>query len=276
MNAPSSANVPYWLSTDFGQAVWHWENNTLQQMSATHFGRIGLTLGIPVQPFHPNTISGIHFHGWFHTPHSPIASSMPPLPLSDKLTPLVLDPAALPLAQKSVDLLVAAHVLEMHDEPEYLLREWNRVLCDDGTLLITLFNPHSLLRFSSWMSAGFSPHWHKLTAKRLRDWFKLLGLSVQSAKFGVYRRIGKPDLYPCNAPVAESADLPKNQRWELIGNRWFAHFGAVVAVSAQKKTLRFIPTGKVRPWGLHPVSVQPRALPQTAHSNAINPHNQSP
>ncbi|SUC20518.1 Methyltransferase domain [Proteus mirabilis] len=51
----------------------------------------------------------------------------------------------LPFENKSVDVCLMAHVLDYSADPHWLLREADRVLVDDGWIILSSFNPISLL-----------------------------------------------------------------------------------------------------------------------------------
>jgi SAM-dependent methyltransferase len=55
------------------------------------------------------------------------------------------DPLHLPFAEKSVDACLLAHTLPWCQDPHSMLREADRVLIDDGWLILTAFNPISLM-----------------------------------------------------------------------------------------------------------------------------------
>lgn len=88
----------------------------------------------------------------------------------------------LPIANDSVDLVVLMHHLSNTTEPHAILREISRVLIQEGKLIIIDFNPLSLWGvrhfFQSWLErAPWSGHYY--TARRLKDWMKLLGFDQQ-------------------------------------------------------------------------------------------------
>ncbi len=58
---------------------------------------------------------------------------------------VLADPLHLPFADKSVDVCLLAHTLPWCTDPHRLLREADRVLIDDGWLVISGFNPLSLM-----------------------------------------------------------------------------------------------------------------------------------
>ena len=91
---------------------------------------------------------------------------------------------ALPFASDSIDAILLPHTLELVEDPYAVLREAERVLCAEGCLLISGFNP-----WSGWgmrRSFGryfrrppFPPNTRRLLAeRRLRDWMALLDFEV--------------------------------------------------------------------------------------------------
>ncbi|WP_065650062.1 class I SAM-dependent methyltransferase [Pantoea eucrina] len=87
----------------------------------------------------------------------------------------------LPFESKSIDACLLAHTLAWEQDPHRVLREVDRVLIDDGWLIISGFNPFSLLgigkavpglsRRAPWNSRMFSQ-------VRLLDWLSLLNYEV--------------------------------------------------------------------------------------------------
>lgn len=91
-------------------------------------------------------------------------------------------PSMLPIANDSVDLIVLMHHLSNSTEPHANLREAFRILIPEGKLIIIEFNPLSLWGvrhfFQSWLErAPWGGHYY--TARRLKDWLKLLGFDQQ-------------------------------------------------------------------------------------------------
>jgi SAM-dependent methyltransferase len=62
----------------------------------------------------------------------------------DEPAHLYADPAYLPFAENSIDLIVLPHVLEFSDNPHPILREAYRVLRPEGQVVLSGFNPFSL------------------------------------------------------------------------------------------------------------------------------------
>lgn len=90
-------------------------------------------------------------------------------------------PLSLPFASKSVDACLLAHTLSWSSDPHRILREVDRVLIDDGWILLSGFNLFSMLgigklipgvhRMVPWNSRMF-------TQTRLLDWLGLLNYEV--------------------------------------------------------------------------------------------------
>ena len=94
-----------------------------------------------------------------------------------------LDELAIPA--DSVDAVLLAHVLETHEDPHTVLREAERILRPDGHLIVAGFNPHGFWGLRNLLSRpGFPPGVRQLISeRRLRDWLRLLNLSVQESRF---------------------------------------------------------------------------------------------
>jgi SAM-dependent methyltransferase len=94
---------------------------------------------------------------------------------------VVADAYQLPFAAKSVDACLLAHTLSYADDPHRMLREVDRVLIDDGWLVISSFNPFSLLGLGK-LVPGLrrrQPYVSRMfTQMRLLDWLSLLNYEV--------------------------------------------------------------------------------------------------
>ena len=149
---------------------------------------------------------------------------------------LVADPAALPFAAQTQDLIVMPHTLDYAADPYAVLREAYQVLAVDGCLVITGFNC-----FSLWGAARVIRPRPRLGAalaqasfysvRQVQDWLSLLGLELVGA--------GRLGYFP---PV----DNPRwRERWmfmESAGARWWPALGAVYVVVGRKS--EFAPIGR--------------------------------
>jgi len=137
----------------------------------------------------------------------------------DRAAHIHANPAMLPIASDSVDLVILMHHLSNSSEPHAILREVFRVLIPEGKLVIIDFNPISLwgLRhfFQSWLEhVPFKGHF--FTAKRIDDWMRLLGFDQhRHIRVGYQPPIQKPAL------IRHLSWLEKGMR------KWLPVFGAL-------------------------------------------------
>lgn len=85
----------------------------------------------------------------------------------------------LPLQDSSIDLCILAHELDFSSDPHQLLREIDRVLTLDGTLIITGYNPISLFGLRSLIKSTHSQRARLFFPNRVLDWLYLLGFEVK-------------------------------------------------------------------------------------------------
>ena len=91
------------------------------------------------------------------------------------------DPLHLPFAEKSIDACLLAHTLPWCSDPHRLLREADLVLIDDGWLILSGFNPLSLmgLRKLTPVLRRMPPYNSRMfTMMRQLDWLALLNFEV--------------------------------------------------------------------------------------------------
>lgn len=91
------------------------------------------------------------------------------------------DPLHLPFADKSIDACLLAHTHNWCEDPHGLLREADRVLIDDGWLVISGFNPVSLLGLRKLVPIRRQSAVYRsrmFTMMRQLDWLSLLNFEV--------------------------------------------------------------------------------------------------
>ena len=91
------------------------------------------------------------------------------------------DPLHLPFAEKSVDACLLAHTLPWCSDPHRLLREADRVLIDEGWMILTGFNPVSLMglrKLVPLLRNGTPYNSRMFTLMRQLDWLSLLNFEV--------------------------------------------------------------------------------------------------
>ena len=140
------------------------------------------------------------------------------------------DPYQLPFAHKSVDACLLAHTLAYAEDPHRILREVDRVLIDDGWLVMSSFNPLSLLGVGKMMPffRQRQPYASRMfTQMRLLDWLGLLNYEVMfKTRFQV---------------------LPWCQKGGKMLSTHLPALGCMTVIVARKRTLPLTPTAKKVP-----------------------------
>lgn len=138
------------------------------------------------------------------------------------------DPARLPIAGDSIDALVLYHTLDFAADPHQVLREAERVLVAEGSLVILGFNPWSLWGLRHGIGRRRNVPWcgRFVGLPRLRDWLSLLGFDIQSSG-QLFRR----------PPLQRPALLERLAFME----RMRAMPGGVYVVQARKRVMTMTP-----------------------------------
>ena len=203
-----------WLETPQGRYVLDWEQAQHDQLVADIFGFNAIQLGWP----------GLDF----------LRANRMPFRFNcddrDGRVQVRADLHHLPLASNSVDLVVLPHILEFDANPHQILREVERVLVPEGSVIVTGFNPYSLwgARRSLLRRPQLPPvppfGGKYISVPRLKDWFALLGLEPHAGAFG------------CYAPaVTEAKWLERFRFLDAAGDRWWPIGGAVYVIQAIKR-----------------------------------------
>lgn len=210
-----------WLASPQGQYVLQWEQDKYDLLVADIFGFNAVQLGLPQYDFlRANRMPFRLRCDDNHTGKE--AGSV------QRCASMLTNPHCLPFASATMDLVILPHLLEFHESPHQILREVERVLVPEGSVIVTGFNPFSLwgMRRRFTRAADAPPPWRGqyVSVLRLKDWFALLGLEPHSGSFGCYA-----------PPFSQENRL---QRWrfiELAGNRWWPYGGATYIIQAVKR-----------------------------------------
>jgi len=137
---------------------------------------------------------------------------------------LIMD--ELPFECGSLDMVVMPHVLEFNDNPHQILREVERVLRPEGTVIISGFNPRSLwgARRSLGPQTGYPWRGNFVALPRLKDWLALLGFEVVAGRYACYA-----------PPLSNPGMLNCLHFMEPAGDRWWATWGGVYFLQAIKR-----------------------------------------
>ena len=116
-----------WLETPPGRYLLEWEQKRLEAVVADIFGYNAVQLGLPGQDVLSANRMPFRFRCASRGDVAVVASH-----------------EDLPFASASLDLVVLPHVLEFSARPHQVLREVERVLVPEGSVVISGFNPYSL------------------------------------------------------------------------------------------------------------------------------------
>ena len=144
--------------------------------------------------------------------------------IQNSYSKIVADAAFLPFSPESFSSVILPHVLESHALPHQVLRETHRVLRPEGRLLLTGFNPVSLLSMQRMLFSKSSFAGHYYSFNRVKDWLKLLGFEVVGSSIFQY------------APLCKNQSLRNSLAFlNSIGDRWLPMTGGGYMISAKKR-----------------------------------------
>lgn len=206
-----SSTFADWLATDQGRYALAWEQAQFDNAVDDVFGFTALQIGLP----------GIDFLRENRMPYRGCAAL-------DPGASVISEPWALPVASHSVDLIALPHVLEFSPHPHRILREAERVLMPDGSIVISGFNPVSLWGARRAFGGRDRAPWDGrfIGLLRLRDWLSLLGFELTGGRFGCYA-----------PPFVQGKWLERFRFMEKAGDRWWPICGGVYVVRAIKRTV---------------------------------------
>lgn len=194
-----------WLQTPQGRYLLDWEQDGLDRLVADVFGYHAVQLGLP----------GFELLR---------ANRMPRrINCGPQGRDLRCSEYELPFATGSLDLVLLPHVLEFSAHPHRVLREVERVLVPEGSVVISGFNPLSLWGLRRLLARrGAEAPWsgHYRSAMRIRDWLILLGFEIQESRFGCY---APPLRTPQWLERWHCADRAGSRWWPVLGAGYLLH-----------------------------------------------------
>lgn len=140
----------------------------------------------------------------------------------------------LPYLSGSINLLVMPLTLEMCAAPERVMREAERVLADNGRLVLFGINPWShwsLLRRISGGSDDLARRQQRISRRRVKEWLLLLGFDIERQTSLLYSLPHEP---------FESA--PEERRIDKIGRQLLPGCGILYGLQAIKRVTPLMPT----------------------------------
>jgi SAM-dependent methyltransferase len=205
----STHTLADWLDTPLGRYLLLREFAYFETAIADIFGFHALQIGLPAHDFLAGSrITAKHL-----------------LDLEEPAD-LYADPAFLPFAENSLDLVVLPHVLEFTDNPHAILREVYRVLRPEGRMVLSGFNPFSLWGIKRYFGREQTQPWNGnfVGLYRMKDWLSLLGFDVVGGKLD------------CYVPACTSEKwLARCGFFEAIGDRWWPIGGGVYFLQVAKR-----------------------------------------
>lgn len=209
------------LATPQGQLLSAWENQHFAKEVADVFGYDALQVGLPDLDTLVNNRISRH---WISTSDLEKAENIGP-----ERQAVVASPVELPFADECFDLVTLPHTLDKSDAPQQVLREAARVLCPEGRLVITAFNPTSFWwlrqKAINWGARPYLPsNTAPISPQRLKDWLGLLGFQIERGYWGLY------------TPSCCSASGFKHWDWlNKAGDRWAPGCANLLMLSAVKR-----------------------------------------
>jgi SAM-dependent methyltransferase len=210
-NSPAAAeSLTCWFETALGRYVLERERDYFDRVVADIFGYNALQFGLPqIDLLRTSRIPSRWCIG------------------SSGSTALNADFRDLPIAANSIDLAVLPHVLEFTDDPHQILREVVRVLVPEGQVVISGFNPWSLLGLKRIApSARSQMPWsgHFINLPRLKDWLSLLSFDVIGGRMHGYL-----------PPFSQEPWLRRFNFLDAAGDRWWPFAGGIYLLQAVKR-----------------------------------------
>lgn len=220
----AQAPLAQWYATGLGQSIAQRLETELGSRLGDVFGYQGLQVGNLVPGMHLLSGAGLQRHLVLDAPASGCEADIQG------------DALSLPIATGTMKAVAFFHTLDFCDNPHQAIREANRVLTDDGQLIIVGFNPYSAFgarhaltawrRREPWNGRFYARH-------RVSDWLSVLD----------YRVLDSTAMF-MRPPVNSERVLRRLAKLESL-HRWLSGIGGVYVMRARKQT---VPMTMVRQW----------------------------
>lgn len=208
MKLSQRVEIEQWWLSPLGQTVFEMEKALLTELSTPFYGHTQLQLG-GIEPV-------------------PVLSKFLTSTFLSSKGDLNAKADSLPFKPYSIDNLLLLHVIEYQHDPHQVLREAERVLTEDGKLILLSFSPVSLWGLQRLFSWQDKAPWHGrfYSKTRIKDWLALLNFEIQEEHHTLYR------------PTFESEKwLHRTRFFERLGKRLWPWFGSVSIIVATKRTM---------------------------------------
>lgn len=220
---PARAGFSLWLKSETGSVLARYERERIGNILPGLFG------------YHITQIG--HYDGGMLGSASRIRNKielhLEEDDVRDKGCGVLASGACLPFAARSIDAVVIPHVLEFTPDPGALLEEIERVLIEDGRLIVIGFNPWSLWGlwrlYPAWRNR---PPWNGRFhgTARLGRWLSMLDFELLEVDRFLFR-----------PPCRHKNLLRRLLFLERLGKYCWPFFGAAYIMVAQKRRFPVTP-----------------------------------
>ncbi len=207
-------SLAQWYATGLGQSILIDVETRISGCLRDVFGYQGLLVG----NYHPDRSlllsAGLHRKLILDAP--------------GKSADINADALQLPIASDTMKLVVLWHTLDFCDNPHQALREADRVLMEDGQLIIIGFNPASAFGLRHWLMGWRrkSPWYGRFYSRwRLKDWLSVLDYRVMRSEASFIR-----------PPINSERLLRRLKSLERL-QPWFGGLGGIYVLQARKQTI---------------------------------------
>ena len=243
MQVDRSQIVQDWLQTPLGAALLHQEGRVVEEALDGIFGEECLQVGM--------WGDSRTFTRFTRTQRCSV--------IADTATggpSVIAEYHRLPVDSDSIDAVLLPHTLDYSDRPHEILREVDRILRADGSIVILGLKPAGLWGLRRLIpGAGMPPGAdHLISERRLRDWLKLLDMRIHHSLRYFFR-------WPLPRRKVSSS-----QKWELRGQALWPELAACYMLTAQKRVSTMTP---VRPLWRRKPQVVPGLAEPTARVSRI-------
>ena len=201
-------NIDHWFRVEGGLPLLRVEQAICDELLPLYYGDVLVQVGVQQEPLYLKSATRHKFQ-----------LGIPPLPGH-----VLAKPIQLPLADASLDVLVAQHLLDFGHRPQYQIHELARVVMPMGRLVLVGFNPWSLWGARRWLSsfkeagsAGIG-----FPARRVMDWLNLLHFKIDRIEFGAFG-------WPFDLFRGEPPDFSMG-----LGRKYNLPWGGIYIIVAQK------------------------------------------
>lgn len=215
-----------WFQTPLGRYV----ATTEQQQIAPMLPHLALARYLQIGQWHHSSLLTSQPQGRNYQLHLTTPKVFMP---QDELIHVCADADALPFYAQQINVCITPHVLEFAPNPRQVLREIDRVLVDDGYLLLAGFNPLSLWGIRRLFNNDMPFCGQFLSYFRVKEWLNVLGFEIIQLQQSVF-----------NLPLQNHWLRHYGRFLDHYGQRWHWQSGGVYILLAQKRRYPLTPVSK--------------------------------